>query len=101
MTPPATIINAAAQVFPVTPDDITGPSRRRNETDARFCVALIMHQFNRAGNLQIAQLFNRNNHSSGHYMHRRGADLCETDKQYRGMVERVVSLLGLNVEAAA
>jgi chromosomal replication initiation ATPase DnaA len=99
MTPPATIINAAAQVFPVTPDDITGPGRRRNETDARFCVALIMHQFNRAGNLQIARLFNRNNHSSGCYMHRRGADLCESDKQYRGMVNRVIALLGLEVAA--
>jgi chromosomal replication initiation ATPase DnaA len=99
MTPPE-IFNAIAQVFPVKPEDLTGNRRRRNEADSRKCAAYIMHHYLRMSNSQVDDAFGR---SRGAGLHARKAavNLIETDKQFRSMVDRVVAILGLNVEAAA
>lgn len=95
--PPTTIIRAVSTVFPATAEAMAGTYRTRNVTDARYAAAWFMRKYSRASNQQIAAAFNRGNHSSGAYMHRKASDLIETDPQYRALVGRVGQLLGLSL----
>lgn len=95
--PPATIILAVSTVFPATVEAMTGPYRHRNCTDARYAAAWFMRKYSRSSNAQIAAAFNRGNHSSGAYMHRKAGDLIATDPQYRAMVAKVGQLLGITL----
>lgn len=90
---PETIIRAVAAVFYVTPEEITGKRRRRNEADARHACAYLMHRLLRASNEQIASSLKRSDPSSGAYMHIHGRNKYDHDKQYRAMVDRVSSLI--------
>jgi chromosomal replication initiation ATPase DnaA len=97
MTPPE-IFNAIAQVFPVKPEDLTGNRRRRSEADARHCAVYLIHRHLRMSNHQVGAVFGRNG-STVCASRNRHSDLYATDGQYRGMVNQVIALLGL--EAAA
>ena len=91
------VINAVSQVFPVTPSDLTGRRRRRNETDARHCAMYLIHRLFRMSNRQVADLFGRHGSSSVCNSRRRYDALVATDPQYRAMVGKVGQLLGISI----
>ena len=90
---PETIIRAVAAVFPVTPEEITGPGRQRNQVDARSVVAYLVQKQLRMSNRQTVELLGRHCRSIAVSYRRRHDDLYTADKQYRNMVDRVIRLL--------
>lgn len=90
---PETIIRAVAAVFPVTPEEITGPSRCRNATDARATVVHLAHTKLRMSNHQLCALIGRHTSGTAVFYRRKYDSLYATDKQYRSMVDRVTKLL--------
>jgi chromosomal replication initiation ATPase DnaA len=95
-----TLFYAVSRVFPVTPEDITGNRRRRNEADARKCAAWIMHHHMRMSNSQIDHAFGR---ARGAGLHGRKAAeaLIATDKSFSAMVHQVGKLLGIEIGGAS
>lgn len=88
-----TIIRAVAAVFPVTPEEITGPGRQRHQVDARSVVTHIVQKELRLSNHQAAAVLGRHSRNIAVSYRRRHDDLYTTDKQYRFMVDRVTKLL--------
>ena len=93
MTTPTTILEAVSTVFPVTPADILGPRRRKNEAEARHLAMWLCHSELRMSNSQVAKVFNRD--TSATVASRRAfLRFYETDRQYRGMADSVIAALG-------
>jgi chromosomal replication initiation ATPase DnaA len=89
-----TILNAIASVFPVTPADITGPRRRRNEAEARHMAIWLCHAELRMSNSQIEQAFNRKG-SIAVSSRRAFERYYQTDRHYRSKVDSVCQALGV------
>ena len=96
---PSQIINAVCQVFPVTPEDITGPRRRRNEAEARHCAAHFMWDL-RMSNAEVGRHLGGRDHTAIIGSRQRFNDLYATDKKYRAMADKVAAILGVQVVAA-
>lgn len=89
------VMTAVTSIFPVTKEDILGPRRRRNETDARHAVAYIMNKHSRFSLTQIGEIINRPNHGTVVYAVKHAECLYDTDKHYRAMLDRVLAKLNL------
>jgi chromosomal replication initiation ATPase DnaA len=89
-----TILNAIASVFPVTPADITGPRRRRNEAEARHLAVWLYRTALRMSNWQIGAAFNRLG-CTAVYSRRAFERYYATDRHYRSKVDSVCQALGV------
>jgi chromosomal replication initiator protein len=98
---PEQVIQAAADVFGVTPDQIKGNTKPRHITDARHCCNWIMRSYTRWSNGQIAQAMGKHGHPSCIYSANTAQHLIDTDKKYSAMVSQVINRLGLTQTIAA
>lgn len=94
------IFTAVTSVFPATREDIIGPRRRRNESDARHITVYLLRTHCRLSNSQIGHLLGNRCPSIGAESSRKFLALYATDKKYRAMADRVLAALGVTEVAA-
>ena len=86
---PEQILDAVSSVFHVTRDDLVGPKRLRMVSEPRKIAAYLIHKNSLMGYKQIADLLNRNDHTTVMYYVKTVRNNVETQPHFASLVEEV------------
>lgn len=92
-TDPELIIHAVCDCLKVTRDELVGPCRKRELTEARYiAIGLILTSNAKIKLKEVAQMFNRD-HSTIIYARNTYDDLLETGKEFKKKVTLVKQIV--------